>query len=123
MVNCLWIGTPEYSFYGVRAQATTTALGTAQPEVLVESSYVEGVDRIWTMTATDIDGPVIAEDVKGVIAEANCNLDAHSRVNTEVAFFKSDLTWCVPYSYWRMDPFDCNHVTDVEGAGAPWVAV
>ena len=80
------------------------------------------------MTATGIDGPVISEDVKGVIAEANCNLDAHSRVDTEkngdAAVFKSDLTWCVPYSYWRMDPFDCNHVTDVkEGAGAPWVAV
>ena len=45
-------------------------------------------------------------------------------MDAEVAFFKSDLTWCVPYSYWRMDPFDCNHVTDVkDGAGASWVAV
>ena len=31
----------------------------------------------------------------------------------------SDLSWCVPYAYHRMDAFDCGHVARVmEGAGA-----
>ena len=52
MVNCVWYNSNGYSYYGVRALATTTELGTARPEVLVEASYVEAIDRIYRMDAT-----------------------------------------------------------------------
>ena len=113
MVNCVWFNRDDSSFYGVRAVSTTTDLGTATPEVLVESSYVEAIDWIYRMeNAAD-------DDDVGVIAEARCNLDDHSREGADTPYFRSDLTWCVPYDYYRMDPFDCHHVSRVKNlAGA-----
>ena len=88
MVNCVWYNRNGYSYYGVRALSTTTELGTARPEVLVEAAYVEAIDRIYRMEGLD-------EDV-GIIAEAWCNLDDHSRSKTDEPFFVSDLSWSGP---------------------------
>ena len=55
LVNCVWYNSNGYSYYGVRALSTTTELGTARPEVLVEAAYVEAIDRIYRMEGLDDD--------------------------------------------------------------------
>jgi hypothetical protein len=52
------------------------------------------------------------DDDVGLIAEAFCNLDDHSRSKTDEPFFVSDLTWCVPYAYSPTPPPPTSCVDD-----------
>ncbi|KAH8043902.1 hypothetical protein JL720_17248 [Aureococcus anophagefferens] len=68
------------------------AEGDVLPEVLVEGAYVENFDKIYY------------HEEGGLIAEDFCN---------------ADLSWCAPYDYYRMDPFDCHEIARVRAnAGA-----
>ncbi|KAK7240421.1 hypothetical protein SO694_00112096 [Aureococcus anophagefferens] len=103
LVNTLWIDEDSHSYYGIRAIAE----GDVLPEVLVEGAYVENFDKIYY------------HEEGGLIAEDFCNVDEFSRDRASTPRAKADLSWCAPYDYYRMDPFDCHEVARVRAnAGA-----
>jgi len=103
LVNTLWIDEDSHSYYGIRAIAE----GDVLPEVLVEGAYVENFDKIYY------------HEEGGLIAEEFCNVDEFSRDRASTPRAKADLSWCAPYDYYRMDPFDCHEVARVRAnAGA-----
>ncbi|KAH8052894.1 pectate lyase [Aureococcus anophagefferens] len=103
LVNTLWIDEDAHSYYGIRAIAE----GDVLPEVLVEGAYVENFDKIYY------------HEEGGLIAEDFCNVDEFSRDRASTPRAKADLSWCAPYDYYRMDPFDCHEIARVRAnAGA-----
>ena len=117
MNNNVWFETGDsrgWSSSAIRARAVQSSLGTSHPEILAEGSYSEMYRRPYNIDQ-DTDSP-------GVIAEAKCNIDDFGRNSIESSskpIKKRKLSWCPPYAYYRMNPWDCREVTRIRvDAGA-----
>jgi len=117
MNNNVWFETGDsrgWSSSAIRARAVQSSLGTSHPEILAEGSYSEMYRRPYNIDQ-DTDSP-------GVIAEAKCNIDDFGRTSIESSskpIKKRKLSWCPPYAYYRMNPWDCREVTRIRvDAGA-----